>query len=332
LKSVVRVLVELVLAPMLAAAATVAARRWGPRTGGVVSAFPAIVGPVLLITALDHGSAFTARAANGTLLGLVALSGFALAYGRTAVHGRWPLSLAAGWACAAFTALGAGLAAGGAGSPVGLLAALISLAIAHRALPPASAADAPAGGFGPAESSNGIDGVDSTSDEVDSPSDGVDSTSAAADSTIPLRMALTAMLVASLSAAAGALGALVGGMLAALPVLASVLAVFTHRAHGGPAVIALLRGTLAGMAGFVAFCEVVAVLIVRYGIAPAFGVATVAAVVVQAIIAACASPSAAGWVSESEICQRSPPQSVRAAGHLSVSGGPCRAESPGGFA
>lgn len=263
-KSVVRVLVELVLAPMLAAAATVTARRWGPRMGGVVSAFPAIVGPVLVIAALEHGSAFTARAANGTLLGLVALSGFAFAYGRTAVRERWPLSLAAGWACAAFTALGVGLTAGGAGSPVGLLAALLSLAIAHRALPPASAADARAGGFGPAESSNGI-GVDST---------------------IPLRMALTALLVVSLSAAAGALGALVGGMLAALPVLASVLAVFTHRAHGGPAVIALLRGTVAGMAGFVAFCEVVAVLIVRYGIAPAFGVATVAAVMMQAIIAA----------------------------------------------
>jgi hypothetical protein len=272
LKSVVRVLVELVLAPMLAAAATVAVRRWGPRAGGVVSAFPAIVGPVLLIAALDRGSAFAARAANGTLLGLVALSGFALAYGRTAVHERWPLSLAAGWVCAAFTALGVGLTAGGAGSPVGLLAALISLAIANRALPPASAAGAPAGGCAPAESSNGIDRVDSTSTEV--------------DSTIPLRMALTALLVVSLSAAAGALGALVGGMLAALPVLASVLAVFTHRAHGGPAVIALLRGTVAGMAGFVAFCELVAVLIVRYGIVPAFGVATVAAVMMQAIIAA----------------------------------------------
>jgi hypothetical protein len=275
----------------------------------VVSAFPAIVGPVLLIAALEHGSAFTARAANGTLLGLVALSGFAFAYGRTAVHERWPLSLAAGWGCAAVTALGAGLTAGGAGSPVGLFAALVSLAIAHRALPPASAADAPAGGFSPAESSNGIDGVDSTSTAV--------------DSTIPLRMALTALLVVSLSAAAGALGALVGGMLAALPVLASVLAVFTHRAHGGPAAIALLRGTVAGMAGFVAFCEVVAVLIVGAGIGPAFGVATATAVMVQAIIAA--RESVSGRMDVRDL-SKIPATIGAATGHLS--GGPCRAESP----
>ena len=114
----VQVLIELGMAPLLAALATLAGRRLGARAGGVVSAFPAIVGPVLLVDALAHGDAFAARAANGTLLGLISLSGFAVGYGRAAAAGRgWPLSLAVGWTCAALSALAAGLAAGGRGAP-----------------------------------------------------------------------------------------------------------------------------------------------------------------------------------------------------------------------
>ena len=100
---------------------------------------------------------------------------------------------------------------------------------------------------------------------------------------VPLRMASAALLVAVLSAAAGAVGALIGGMLAALPVLACVLAVFTHREAGAPAVIGLLRGMLTGMASFVLFCQVIAVSIVPYGIVPAFAAATVIAVAAQAL-------------------------------------------------
>jgi hypothetical protein len=95
-------------------------------------------------------------------------------------------------------------------------------------------------------------------------------------------MALTASLVAALSALATALGPLVGGILAALPVLASLLAVLTHRADGPGATISLLGGMLAGMIGFIAFCECVALLVARYGIAPAFLSASLLAALVQA--------------------------------------------------
>ncbi len=247
-------LIELVLAPMLAAVATVAGRRWGPRSGGVVSAFPAIVGPVLLVTVLQHGTAFAARAANGTLLGLVALSGFALTYGRVARRRRWPASLAVGWIAAAVAALAVARAAGGAGAPAGLLVAIGSLGLAHRGL----------------------------SDRPEDPPGRPDPlTPAPPPRDVPLRMALTAVLVFSLATAATILGPLVGGMLAALPVLASMLAVFTHRQEGGAAAAALLRGTLAGMAGFVAFVELVAVLVVPDGPVTAFAGATLLAVIVQ---------------------------------------------------
>jgi hypothetical protein len=245
-----RILIELAVAPALVAISTLVARRWGSRAGGVVSAFPAIVGPVLLILALGRGQVFAARAAEGTLLGLLSLAAFALAYGRLARGHGWRVCAAGGWVAAALAAFLAGVAIGGAGSPVGLLVATGAIALAWRALPAVvaeSATSAPRGGA------------------------------------IPARMASAALLVALLSAAAGALGAVAGGMLAALPVLACVLAVFTHREHGGPRAIAMLRGMLAGMASFVLFCQVIAVAIVPYGIAPAFAAATGVALAVQAI-------------------------------------------------
>jgi hypothetical protein len=245
--------VELGIAPTLAAAATLAARRWGARVGGVLSAFPAIVGPVLLITALEHGRPFAARAANGTLLGLVALSAFAVVYARTAARCRWGVSLALGWAGAATAATCVGLCARHMGPPAGVLVAIASLIAARRALP--RPVNAPA-----------------VRDPLNR-----------ARGAIPLRMAATALLVTTLSAASGQLGALAGGMLAALPVLVSVLVVFTDREAGAPAVIELLRGVLGGTVGFVAFCQVVAELIGPYGTAPAFAAASAIAVIVQAL-------------------------------------------------
>jgi hypothetical protein len=242
-------LLQLVVAPALVGASTLAARRWGQRIGGSVSAFPAIVGPVLFIAAREHGPAFAARAASGTLLGLVALSGFALACGWAGtLRAGWLASLAAGWAIAAgIAALLTGVEAGPA---LALAAAALSLLVAHRALPRV-AHPVPGGGPPPAWD-------------------------------LPLRLVLTAALAVSLSAAASALGPAKGGVLAALPVLASILAAFTHRQDGAVALVVLLRGMLVGMAGFVVFCMTVAGLVERVGIAPAFAAAALAAIAVHA--------------------------------------------------
>jgi hypothetical protein len=250
---------QVALAPALVAAATLAARRWSARTGGLVSAFPAIVGPVLLIDAHVHGGAFAARAASGTLLGLVALSGFALAYGRMARRTGWVVSLAAGWAVAGVLGLAVGALDARPGT--GLVAAGVSLVLAHRLLP------APGSAAGAAVRAPRWD--------------------------LPTRMALTAVLVVALAAAADRLGPVAGGVLAALPVLASVLAVFTHGRQGPDALAALLRGMLSGMAGFVAFCLLVAVLAGPAGVPAAFACAALAAVAAQAL-AATASRRPAG--------------------------------------
>lgn len=239
----------LVVAPLLVGAATLAARWWGHRIAGLVSAFPAIVGPVLLIGAHRHGTVFAAQAATGTLVGLAALSGFALAYGRTALHASWPVSLIAGWAAAAAAAALAG--AVDASLPGALATAVITLGFAYQALPrdvlPAFWLDPPPGD-------------------------------------VPVRMALTALLVASLAAAGGWLGPTASGVLAALPVLACVLAGFTHARHGGAASTELLRGMLSGMTGFVVFCALIAGLVDHAGVSVTFIAATAAALASQATV------------------------------------------------
>ncbi|HEY7622193.1 MAG TPA: hypothetical protein VH834_20655 [Solirubrobacteraceae bacterium] len=240
---------QLLLAPALVAASTLAARAWGERLGGVVSAFPVIVGPVLLIEAQTHGAAFAAHAAAGTLLGLAALSGFAVAYARAAQRVGWRASLAAGWAAAA--AIGAVVAASGAGALAGPPVAAASLALAYRALPRGRGA--------------------------------VHAQRLAPPWDLPLRMAVTSVLVVALVAAADRLGPSIGGILAALPTLAGVLAVFTHRQRGAAAVAELLRGMLHGMAGFLVFCVLVAALVGRAGVPGAFAGAAFAAAVVQTV-------------------------------------------------
>ena len=266
---------EIVIAPLLVAGATLVGRRWGAGVGGLVSAFPAVVGPVLLIIAQQRGDSAASRAASATLLGLVALSGFAVAYARAARGTRWLASLAAGWACAIAASATAGWSLAGAGLPAALAAAVLSIATAKAALPRSAAQSH----IGPPQHRPRGD--------------------------IPMRMALTATLIVLLTVSSDMFGPVVGGMLAALPVLASVLAVFTHRVYGSGATIGLLGGMLTGMAGFVAFCAVIALLLVPAGTAVAFAVATVCAVAAQVL-----ALRGGAWVTASGIYRATTPCSA----------------------
>jgi hypothetical protein len=245
----IRTVLGTLLAPALIGVSWMVARRHGQRLGGLVSAFPAIAGPFLLLIGIEHGSRFAANAAAGTLAGLLAFGGFAIAYGRAAPHFGWRRSLALAWAVAA--ALAAIVQWLAPGPPLGLVLAIASLLIARGLLPTAATpAAAPA-------------------------SSGVETLRA---------MALGALLVCSLALGAAWLGPEAGGVLAGLPVIAAVLASETHRRSGVLTLHALLRGMLDGMVSFVLFCEIVATLAVPAGIAFAFATASVAAAAAQATL------------------------------------------------
>jgi hypothetical protein len=115
---------KLVVTPLLIAAASLAGRRWGQAVGGWLVGLPLTSGPVAFFLALDHGVAFAAAAASGSLAGAVAEAGFGLAYAWSARRG-WPAALAA--ACVVFALIAAALQRAAAGL-VGLTAlALVAL-------------------------------------------------------------------------------------------------------------------------------------------------------------------------------------------------------------
>src|SRR3989442_4342774 len=77
---------NLVLTPLLIAAVTLAGRRWGPAVGGWLAGLPLTSRPVSVFLTLEQGPGFAARAAVGTLAGLVGLGRFFGVYSRPSPH------------------------------------------------------------------------------------------------------------------------------------------------------------------------------------------------------------------------------------------------------
>src|SRR5690242_19844219 len=182
---------KLTLAPALVAGTTLVARRWGALLAGVVGGFPAVVGPILIALDAQHGDAFTARAAAGALAGLISLIAFVLAYGWVARRLPWPATLVISWA--AFAAATVALEGVALRSEVTLPVVLLSFGLAYALMPRARSAPR----------------------DPDPP-----------HFDLAMRVIATAAFVVVLTAASGALGPRLSGLLAAFPVLASVLAAF----------------------------------------------------------------------------------------------------------
>jgi hypothetical protein len=126
-------LLRLTLAPLLVAAATLVARKWGPRVGGLLVGLPLTTGPIFLLLAIDQGLQFAAGATVGILFGLVGLAAFALAYAAASSKTKWPASLA--FAAAAFFAVSAGARKFGGNIAIAGLAAWVALLLAASLIP-----------------------------------------------------------------------------------------------------------------------------------------------------------------------------------------------------
>jgi uncharacterized membrane protein (GlpM family) len=240
--------VKLTLVPLLIAGITWAGRRFGPGVAGWLSAFPVIAGPILLLLALEQGTQFAAEAAVGTLSAVLAILAFGLGYAWAASKRSWHTSLLAG-----FTAYGMAVAMLKQTSPALLFASLavvVALLVAPRLYPAPIATDTKA-----------------------KPS--------AQD--IWFRMAVGALLVWLVTYFSALLGPRLSGIFAMFPVLASVLAAFSHRQQGAAFAIELLRGTVFGYYAFSAFCAVLALALPRLDLTAAFLLALTCALVIQAI-------------------------------------------------
>jgi hypothetical protein len=248
---------KLVMAPAFVVGASMIARRFGPRAGGVAGGLPVVGGPILLVLAVVHDDAFAARSAATSLLGLVSLAAFVVAYAHVATRAAWPVALAAAWGAFALGTAAFALLTGAVRVPptLGLLAACASFLLAARMLPaptPENAAPAPA----PAPPAWDL----------------------------PARALCAALMVLAITGLSSGLGARVSGLLAPAPIITSILAAFAHAQAGPPVAIALLRGMLTGFFSFAAFCWTVAVLLPHTALGVAFALAAVVAVLTQVAI------------------------------------------------
>ncbi len=239
---------KIVLSPLCVVAVSLAGRRWGLAVAGVLGGLPVVAGPILLVETLLHGRSFGADAAAGTLLGLAALTAFVVVYGRVAGAAGPVPTVPCGW-----TVFLLGVAILSLVQPppaLSLILVAACFALGLKLLPPA-AWPQPA-------------------------------VSAPPWWDLPTRALAALGLVLALTAVSGALGPHLSGLLAPFPIITSVLAVFTHGNGGVAQLGVLLRNFLFGFYGFAAFCFTLAVALPELTSAAAFGLATAAAVAVQA--------------------------------------------------
>lgn len=249
------------LSPFLVAGASLASRRWGDAVGGWLAGFPFVAGPILLVVGLEHGLVFAQASARTALLGMVALSVFALWFAWATRRWPWGVALVSGWLvylvvawCVSWLDYG---------TFPNFLLVVATLAATYRALP-----RIPAPGPGVSTESSGATGK---------PRHG------AWD--IPARMAATLVLVCSLTLAARFLGPRWSGLLTPFPVATTVLAVFAHRQGGSAAVSRFLRGFVPGLGSLAVFFAALYASLSWNASMIAFAQALLAAIVVHTGIA-----------------------------------------------
>jgi hypothetical protein len=239
---------KIVLVPGLVAGVTIAARRWGPRIGGWLTALPVVAGPTLCFYAIEQGHGFAAQAAQTTLVGLVAVAAHCVAYAWSCRRATWPVSITFGWI--AFAVVTLVLYQLELNLIVSLVLALASFAIAERALPSRQPISGGAG-------------------------------NAARD--LLMRMLAAAALVLMLTSLADRLGPSLTGFLTSFPVATAIIAAFTHAERGADAVVSYFHGFLSALNSFALFCFVFALGLARLGLPSAIVAALSLQLVIQAI-------------------------------------------------
>jgi len=200
----------------------------------------------MLFLFLDHGAAFATNAALGSMLGIFATIAWALTYCAVAKRGGGLVpSLAAGLAM--FAIVGTAVRELTIGPIALYLALLVVLVMAIRLIP-----------------------ASWTHYGVHLPW-----------WDLPARMVLATTLVLAITSGAELLDPRLAGLLATIPLYASILAGFGHTLVGPRAAIDVWRGLLFGLFGFGAFYLTLALFLEPVGMA-AFALAILAAVVMQA--------------------------------------------------
>jgi hypothetical protein len=239
---------KIVLPVLMIGIVTLVSHRWGPSVGGILGAVPAKGGPILIFLALDQGTSFAATSAAASLGGAGGCGVFCLVYALVCRKVSWPLAGAAAYGAFAVT-WAVMLPIASWGLAPAFVAVVATLLVSRRLLPEAPPM--------PRRATSASD--------------------------LPARMIAGAGMVVFVTTAGPYFGATISGMLATIPTVAAVLAIFTHAQEGPERTIGVMRGMTHGLLGFGAFLTVVAATLVPLGIPAAFALGFAAVVAVQAI-------------------------------------------------
>jgi hypothetical protein len=242
-------LLKLTLAPLLVAAATVMARIWGPRVGGLLMGLPLTTGPIFLLLTIDEGPHFGAGATVGILFGLVGLAAFAVAYATACARVGWIASLAV--ATIAFFALSAGTRNLGRSVVVAGLAAWLAQVLALMLM------RKPALGI-PRARPPWWD--------------------------LWIRMLAVAALTLAITSVAAKLGPMLSGIVGTYPMAITVVIAFTHCQYGRDAAVIMLRGCALSWLSFVSCFVVIGLSLETLGTVWAIGLGALAAVMTSVFV------------------------------------------------
>jgi hypothetical protein len=252
-------LVKVAVTPLLVAAVSLAARWWGPTIGGILMGLPWFTGPTVFLLIQDKGLDFGVGACVGIELAVVCISVFIVAYGVTARFAGWLTSFgvalvlyaASAWLVQQLPALPVEPSELVAPLWLGAAAGSLALVMAYALLPRPRTTTLP----------QALPWWD-----------------------IPMRMVATGTLVAVLLIAADALGPTLSGIVAAYPVILSVVCTFTHHRWGREAVWSILRGITLSLFSFVAFFLVVGLTLPGVGLIVSYVLAAPVALAMTTVL------------------------------------------------
>jgi hypothetical protein len=239
-------ILKLTLVPFFLMLISLIGKRYGPARAGWMAGLPVIVGPILLLMALEHGAPFAARAAHFTLASVFTVITFGVAYSHAARRYGWGGSLLialVAWLMAAVIVSQLPMSIS-----IVTAIALVTLLLAPYLYPPYVLGEAP---------------------------------SPLPVTELLLRMLLGAVLTYIVTTFATTVGETWSGIAALAPVLTPVLAIFIHRRSGRAHAIALLSNLARGLYSLLIFCFIVAWQLEARGVTPTFLLALVCAIVVQ---------------------------------------------------
>lgn len=240
-------ILKLILTPLIVAFATQAARRWGDSIGGWVIGLPLTSGPVSVFFALEQGKDFAAHAAQGAILGVVAVSVFCTAFFLGARGHRWWQGALIAVACY----LPAVWLISQLQLPLGWTEVLTLVALCAALLLMGKPGIVEGAVIQPAWD-------------------------------LPLRILTATVILVAITALAGTLGPLWSGLLSPFPIFTFVLAIFANAQSGAASAQRVVRGVTTGLFGYTAFFLVVGLLVTRLNLVAVYSLAILVALSVNA--------------------------------------------------